>query len=90
MDSPLRFTPASTALDAPDAQELARFCRGLLGWPVRKEEPGRVEIGPSDGTAGLSFQTEPLFLPPAMALHPDRYDPAGHPFCFFVRTGQGG
>ncbi|MGY6019937.1 VOC family protein [Streptomyces spinosirectus] len=59
-----RFTLAATTLDAPDAHELAQFYRGLLGWPVRKEEPGWVEIGPPDGGAGLSFQTEPLFTRP--------------------------
>jgi catechol 2,3-dioxygenase-like lactoylglutathione lyase family enzyme len=57
-------TLAATTLDAPDAHALARFYRGLLGWPVRKEEPGWVEIAPPDGGAGLSFQTEPLFTRP--------------------------
>ena len=59
-----RFTLAATTLDAPDAHMLARFYRGLLGWPTRKEEPGWVEIGPPGGGAGLSFQTEPLFTRP--------------------------
>ncbi|MEU5253673.1 VOC family protein [Streptomyces longwoodensis] len=59
-----RCTLAATTLDAPDASALARFYRDLLDWPMRKEEPGWVEIGPSDGGAGLSFQTEPLFTPP--------------------------
>lgn len=60
-----RFTLAATTLDAPDARELARFYQGLLGWPLRKEEPGWVEIAPPDGTgAGLSFQTEPLYTRP--------------------------
>lgn len=57
-------TLAATTLDAPDAHALARFYRDLLGWPVRKEEPGWVEIAPPDGGAGLSFQTEPLFTRP--------------------------
>jgi catechol 2,3-dioxygenase-like lactoylglutathione lyase family enzyme len=64
MKSPLRFTLAATTLDAPDAHELARFYQGLLGWPVRKDEPGWVEIGPPDGSTGLSFQTESLFTRP--------------------------
>jgi catechol 2,3-dioxygenase-like lactoylglutathione lyase family enzyme len=59
-----RFTLAATTLDAPDAHELAQFYRGLLGWRVRKEEPGWVEIASPDGTAGLSFQTEPFFTRP--------------------------
>ncbi|MEU3735414.1 VOC family protein [Streptomyces sp. NPDC033538] len=64
MQTQPRFTLAATTLDAPDAHELAQFYRGLLGWPVRKEEPGWVEIAPPDGSAGLSFQTEPLFTRP--------------------------
>ncbi|MFF7946085.1 VOC family protein [Streptomyces griseorubiginosus] len=59
-----RFTLAATTLDAPDAHELARFYRDLLGWPGRKEEPGWVEIAPHDGGAGLSFQSEPRFTRP--------------------------
>jgi catechol 2,3-dioxygenase-like lactoylglutathione lyase family enzyme len=129
MTSPPRFTLSATTLDAPDARELARFYRRLLGWPVRKEERHWVEIGPPDGTAGLSFQTEPSFTRPRwpstpseqqMMMHLDievhdlpaavehalslgaasadyqpqedvrvLYDPAGHPFCLWVRTGTG-
>ncbi|MET7689557.1 VOC family protein [Streptomyces sp. NPDC005483] len=59
-----RFMLAATTLDAPDARELAQFYQGLLGWRLRKEEPGWVEIASPDGTAGLSFQTEPLFERP--------------------------
>jgi hypothetical protein len=120
-----RFTLAATTLDAPNAHELAQFYQGLLGWPMRKDGPGWVEIAPPDGTAGLSFQTEPLFTRPRwpatsaeqqMMMHLDievtdlasavehalalgatvadfrpqdevrvLCDPAGHPFCLFVR-----
>ncbi|MGW0903205.1 VOC family protein [Streptomyces sp. NPDC002853] len=59
-----RFTLAATTLDAPDAHELAQFYQGLLGWSTRKEESDWVEIAPSDGGPGLSFQTEPLFIRP--------------------------
>ncbi|MFF8972282.1 VOC family protein [Streptomyces sp. NPDC014995] len=122
-----RYTLSATTLDAPNAGELARFYRDLLGWPVRKEEEGWVEIAPPDGTAGLSFQSEPLFTRPRwpstsseqqMMMHLDievndlpaavehaltlgataadyqpqdgvrvLYDPVGHPFCLYVRTG---
>ncbi|MFF3349105.1 VOC family protein [Streptomyces sp. NPDC002779] len=54
----------ATTLDAPDAHELARFYRDLLGWPTQKEEPGWVEITPPGGGVGLSFQTEPHFIRP--------------------------
>ncbi|MDH6514411.1 catechol 2,3-dioxygenase-like lactoylglutathione lyase family enzyme [Streptomyces sp. SAI-135] len=126
MDPQPRFTLAATTLDAPDAHALALFYRDLLGWRTRKEEPGWVEIVSPDGTAGLSFQTEPLFERPRwpsrgseqqMMMHLDievndlpsavdhalalgatvadlqpqadvrvLLDPAGHPFCLFVRT----
>ncbi|WP_369268857.1 VOC family protein [Streptomyces sp. R11] len=122
-----RFTLAATTLDAPNARELAQFYQDLLGWQVRKEEQGWVEITSPDGGAGLSFQTEPLFTAPQwpatrsdqqMMMHLDLEvtdlasavdhavalgatladfqpqadvrvlcDPAGHPFCLFVRTG---
>ncbi|SDD81523.1 VOC family protein [Streptomyces prasinopilosus] len=59
-----RFALAATTLDAPDPHRLAQFYRDLLGWPVRKEEPDWVEIAAPDGSAGLSFQTEPLFTRP--------------------------
>ncbi|MFF7974348.1 VOC family protein [Streptomyces sp. NPDC007905] len=59
-----RFTLAATTLDAPNAHELAQFYQDLLGWRVRKEEPGWVEIASPDGAAGLSFQTEPHFTRP--------------------------
>ncbi|MCI3246455.1 VOC family protein [Streptomyces spinosisporus] len=121
------FRLAATTLDAPDAHQLAQFYQGLLGWPMRKDQPGWVEIGPPDGSAGLSFQTEPLFTRPRwpsrrseqqMMMHLDievndlssaveqalalgatvpdfqpqddvriLCDPAGHPFCLFVRSG---
>ncbi|NYI05174.1 VOC family protein [Allostreptomyces psammosilenae] len=128
MDAQPRFRLSATALDAPNAHELAEFYQGLLGWPRRKDEPDWVEIAPPDGSAGLSFQTEPLFTRPQwpstrheqqMMMHLDievddlssaveralalgataadfqpqddvrvLYDPVGHPFCLFVRTGS--
>ncbi|MFF0013356.1 VOC family protein [Streptomyces sp. NPDC005374] len=126
MEPEPRLTLAATTLDAPDPHELAQFYQGLLGWPVRKEEPGWVEIAAPDGGAGLSFQREPLFARPRwpstgseqqMMMHLDievndlpsavehalalgatvadlqpqadvcvLCDPAGHPFCLFVRA----
>ncbi|WUH50668.1 hypothetical protein OHO27_41690 [Streptomyces sp. NBC_00443] len=51
-----RFTLAATTLDAPDAHELAQFYQDLLGWPVRKEEPGWVEIAPPTAVPGCRFR----------------------------------
>lgn len=64
MKPPPRFTFTATTLDASNPHELAQFYQGLLGWPVRKEEPGWVEIAAPGGGAALSFQMEPLFTRP--------------------------
>ncbi|MES5820723.1 VOC family protein [Streptomyces sp. RG80] len=64
MASKPRFTLAATTLDAPNPHELARFYQSLLGWPVRKAESDWIEIAAPDGSAGLSFQAEPLFTRP--------------------------
>jgi catechol 2,3-dioxygenase-like lactoylglutathione lyase family enzyme len=121
---PMKLT--ATVLGAPDAQELAAFYCRLLGWTVRKGEPGWVALSTPDGGAGLSFQTEPGYTRPAwpagaddqqMMMHLDievddleaagahavatgaalaeyqpqedvrvYLDPAGHPFCLWIRT----
>jgi len=116
----------ATVLDAPDAQALARFYERLLGWVLTGDEPGWAKLEPSEGGAGLSFQTEPAYVRPVwpagpgdpqMSMHLDiqvedlaiasahavaagatlaefqpqddvrvHLDPAGHPFCLWVRT----
>ncbi|WP_433274022.1 VOC family protein [Actinosynnema sp. CS-041913] len=116
----------ATVLDSTDAQALARFYRDLLDWELRADEPGWATVRPADGTAGLSFQTDPDHVPPTwpgvagrqrMMLHLDievddlaaegrravelgatladhqpqddvrvYLDPAGHPFCLWVRA----
>ncbi|WP_262061483.1 VOC family protein [Streptomyces sp. STR69] len=60
--SPTRLS--TVVLDAHDAHELAGFYLRLLGYEIRAEEPDWVLIGPSDGGTGLSFQTEPEYVPP--------------------------
>ena len=44
-------------LDAPDAQELARFYVRLLDWKITKEEPDWVMVAPAEGVTYLGFQT---------------------------------
>jgi catechol 2,3-dioxygenase-like lactoylglutathione lyase family enzyme len=44
-------------LDAPDAQELARFYARLLDWTIVKDEPGWAAVTPEDGVSYLAFQT---------------------------------
>jgi predicted enzyme related to lactoylglutathione lyase len=60
--SPTRLS--AVVLDAHDAHELADFYLRLLGYVIRTEEPDWVHIGPPDGGTGLSFQTEPEYIPP--------------------------
>jgi len=60
--SPTRLS--TVVLDAYDAHELAGFYLRLLGYVVRAEEPDWVLIGPPGGGTGLSFQTEPEYVPP--------------------------
>ncbi|MFB4314029.1 VOC family protein [Actinomadura sp. 21ATH] len=60
-----RLSLSATVLDAPDAHALADFYRDLLGWTVVQDEPDWVTLRPPGGGTGLSFQTEPLFTPPA-------------------------
>ena len=120
-----RMTFTGVILDSPDARALADFYRRLLGWETRTEEPNWVTLKPPEGGAGLSFQTEPAYVPPSWPSGPDRQqmmthldievddleaagshaiaqgatlaefqpqenvrvylDPAGHPFCLWVR-----
>ncbi|MFF7177213.1 VOC family protein [Streptomyces sp. NPDC008121] len=64
MEPAPRRSLTATVLDAPDARELAAFYAALLGWPVKDDEPDWVTLAPPGGGAGLSFQTEPEFVPP--------------------------
>ncbi|MER7481833.1 VOC family protein [Streptomyces sp. NPDC126510] len=66
---------AAATLDAPDARELAGFYLRLLpGWAVRPGEDGPdwVHIRPPGGGTGLSFQTEPAYVPPVWPSGPGR------------------
>lgn len=64
--STTRLSLSTVVLDAHDAHELAAFYRRLLGYEVRREEPGWVLIGPPPGSEGtsLAFETEPEYVPP--------------------------
>lgn len=58
----MRFS--ATVLDAPDAAALANFYEQLLGWTRVEDEPKWVKLESPDGGTGLSFQSEPNFIPP--------------------------
>jgi catechol-2,3-dioxygenase len=61
---------SGVVLDSPDAGTLADFYRRLLGWQVEQDEPGWVKLRSDDGDAGLSFQTEPQYVPPVWPAGP--------------------
>ncbi len=121
----MTFRLTATVLDSHDANALAGFYQRLLGWPYGSDEPGWVTLRPADGGAGLSFATEPRYVPPVWPSESDQQqmmqhldievsdlaagvehavscgatlaacqpqesvrvllDPAGHPFCLWVR-----
>lgn len=57
-------------LDAPDARELAAFYVHLLGWAVDQDEGDWMTLTPSEGGAGLSFQTEAAYVRPVWPAGP--------------------
>ena len=59
-----RMRLSATVLGAPDARALAAFYELLLGWTRVADEPGWVMLRPPSGGTGLSFQSEPDFVPP--------------------------
>jgi predicted enzyme related to lactoylglutathione lyase len=65
-----RLVLSGVVLDSPDAGALADFYRRLLGWAVEQDEPGWVKLRSPDGGAGLSFQTEQQYKPPAWPAAP--------------------
>lgn len=65
-----RMTLTSVVLDCPDAHTLADFYRRVLGWDVVLDEPDWVRIGPPGGGSGLSFQSEPGYVPPTWPSAP--------------------
>jgi hypothetical protein len=67
------FVLTGVVLDAPDAQELGAFYQRLTGWSVVADEPGWYKIAPAGTRNGISFQTEPRYVPPVWpsdAEHP--------------------
>jgi hypothetical protein len=52
-------------LDAPDAQELARFYQRLLGWQIFSDTPQWVDLAPSkDAGYNFAFATEKDYARP--------------------------
>jgi catechol 2,3-dioxygenase-like lactoylglutathione lyase family enzyme len=65
-----RLTLSGIVLDSPDARTLATFYQQLLGWSVQQDEAGWVTLAPPDGGTGLSFQSEPEYVPPTWPTRP--------------------
>ncbi len=55
---------SATVLGAPDPQALGAFYARLLGSTVVKNEPVWVMVRPPSGGTGLTFQHEPVYVPP--------------------------
>ena len=55
---------SSAVLSSPDANALAAFYSGLLGWSVVDQEPGWVRVRPPAGGMGLSFHDEAHYTRP--------------------------
>ena len=60
----MRMDPSGIVLDSLDATALADFYHRLLGWPFRTVESDWVTLRPPYDGPGLSFATEPLYVPP--------------------------
>ena len=67
---PPRMSLCGIVLDSTDAQQLATFYQGLLGWPREQDEPGWVKLGSPEGGPGLSFATEPDYRRPSWPTRP--------------------
>lgn len=63
----------STVFEATDANALAAFYRELLGWEVGRDEPGWSTLKPPGGAgSGLSFSSDPAYVPPVWPAAPGR------------------
>jgi catechol 2,3-dioxygenase-like lactoylglutathione lyase family enzyme len=65
-----RIALSGVVLDSTDAAALADFYRRLLGWETEQDDPGWVKLRSPDGGPGLSFQSEPQYVPPVWPANP--------------------
>ncbi len=71
MDTP-SITLRTVNLDCLDAQAMARFYGGLLGWEPTAVEPDWVLMRSPEGGTGLSFQQTAAYEPPSWPEEPGR------------------
>jgi len=70
MKASCRIKLRTVVLDCPDAHALADFYARLLGWEITVREPDWVLMRDPAGGTGLSFQSEPLYVPPVWPEEP--------------------
>jgi catechol 2,3-dioxygenase-like lactoylglutathione lyase family enzyme len=70
MAVPHRATISGIVFSTPDPQALAGFYHRLLGWPVKKDEPGWVKLADPGGGPGLSFHEDASYVPPVWPSEP--------------------
>jgi catechol 2,3-dioxygenase-like lactoylglutathione lyase family enzyme len=54
----------ATVLNSTSPRKLALFYQRLLGWSIGTDEPDWVTLRPPGGGAGLSFQSEDIYVRP--------------------------
>ena len=70
MKSTVRIRLRTVVLDCRDAQELSDFYSKLLGWEKTIIEQDWVLMRDPSGGTGLSFQSEPMYIPPKWPENP--------------------
>jgi len=60
----------TVCLDCRDAEEMAAFYTGLLGWEVVGRDHDFILVNSPDGGVGLSFQEEAWYQPPVWPEEP--------------------
>jgi hypothetical protein len=62
----------TVVIDCPDAHSLSDFYGRLLGWSKTIGRPDWVLMRNPSGGTGLSFQSEPEYIPPVWPEEPGR------------------
>ena len=55
---------SGVVFECRDAASLAAFYERLMGWKPVDEQADWVKLASPDGAAGLSFSTDPAYVPP--------------------------
>lgn len=75
-------TWTTITMDCSDAEALAAFYVGLLGWEITaRDGAGWVQARDPEGGVGLNFQAEPGYEPPIWPAEPGRQTKMLHLEC---------